>query len=134
MIKTLIITNCSSSKLTNDIDELQPIDFISEQTRRNKEEMLERKNPLLKQKALDMYTGRFYGKGEDDQFFKHGYRQLKERFNNANIDLYIVSAGYGLVNESDVIYPYNVTYDNSQFNRIKSLEINGERPFRRRAI
>jgi hypothetical protein len=51
-----------------------------------------------------MYTGRQH------LYLKAGLEQVRACYQETVIDLHIISAGYGLLNESDVIVPYNVTF------------------------
>ena len=54
--------------------------------------------------AVEMYTG------AQHRLLMEGLEQVRARYKEEVIDLYIISAGYGLLNESDVIAPYNVTF------------------------
>lgn len=53
--------------------------------------------------AVQMYTGRQH------QFVVQGINALRERYGRGVIDLVILSAGYGLIAEDEVIVPYDFT-------------------------
>ena len=120
MIKTLIISGCTSSKLKEHPLGLAPADFLSAASRTAREKALYAIDPSLEQKAYDMYTGGFYGKG-DDEAFREGFDSFKSKIPNYSdyVDLRILSAGYGLLKEDAPVFPYNVSYNN--FGEIKKL-------------
>lgn len=54
--------------------------------------------------AVDMYAGPHHDN------VKKGIRDLRERFGHDCVDLKIISAGYGLLDEEAVIAPYDITF------------------------
>ena len=99
-MKVLVVTSCTSWKKYKLINQLQPEDFLST-------ERLAARSAELKHyetSATDMYTGLQH------RYLKAGLEQLRTCYREANVDLHIISAGYGLLNESDAIIPYNVTF------------------------
>ena len=99
-MKILVITSCTSWKKHKPANQLQPEDFLST-------ERLAAKSTELKSyetAAAEMYTGRQH------TLLMTGLEQIRESYGQKVVDLYIISAGYGLLNESDVILPYNVTF------------------------
>ena len=99
-MKILVITSCTSWKKYKPTNQLQPEDFLSAE--RLAEKSIELKH--YETAATDMYTGRQH------LYLKAGLEQVRASYKEAIIDLYIISAGYGLLSESDVIVPYNVTF------------------------
>jgi len=99
-MKTLIITSCTSSKLEN------PNDSLNKEDLKNENKMLKKTNNLNSYKAINLYTGRQH------LHIKEGVSLLRENFENEVFDIKIVSAGYGLVDENDEIYPYDISFSN----------------------
>ena len=60
----------------------------------------------FKDSAAEMYTG------QQHQYLMVGLKQLREIHGQPVADLHIISAGYGLLSENDVIVPYNITFQN----------------------
>lgn len=54
--------------------------------------------------AGEMYTGRQH------TLMMSGVRRLREEFKQASFDVSIISAGYGLISETRLIAPYNITF------------------------
>ena len=54
--------------------------------------------------AAKMYTG------QQHTLLMDGVNQVRSRYGQSSLDLAIISAEYGLLNEDDVIAPYNVTF------------------------
>ncbi len=99
-MKILVITSCTSRKKYKTDNQLQPEDFLSS-------ERLAARSAELKSyatSATDMYTG------QQHQHLKAGLERLRTCYKEATVDLHIISAGYGLLNECDTIVPYNVTF------------------------
>ena len=99
-MKILVITSCTSRKKYKTVNQLQPEDFLSA-------ERLAARSAELKScetSATDMYTG------QQHRHLKAGLEQFRTSYKEAVVDLHIISAGYGLLNESDIIVPYNVTF------------------------
>lgn len=126
MFKTLIITGCSKSKLTNSPDALEPADFLPSGAGARKAK--ETKMAGLDRLAYDMYTGKFYGNGCGDKKFKQGFNEFEKNFPvHPFCDLYILSAGYGLISPTQRIYPYDVTYNPAEFSKVKALGFKNEK-------
>ena len=99
-MKILVITSCTSCKKYKPTNQLQPEDFLST-------ERLEMRSDELKDfevPAAKMYTG------QQHRDLMTGLKQLRALHGTDIIDLHIISAGYGLLSESKVIVPYNVTF------------------------
>lgn len=62
--------------------------------------------------AAKMYTG------QQHTLLMEGIAQVRTRYGQSSLDVAIISAEYGLLNENDVIAPYNVT-----FQKMKTAEI-----------
>ena len=107
MYKILILTSCTSKKAFNPPN-LLTIDDFKDKTllKQRTEELAE-----YKTKAIDMY------KGLQHMNIAEGVEQLRT-INNLTVDVAIVSAGYGLLLENDIIVPYEIT-----FNNMKSKEL-----------
>ena len=54
--------------------------------------------------AAKMYTG------QQHMLLMDGVNQVRTRYGQSSLDVAIISAEYGLLNENDVIAPYNVTF------------------------
>ena len=101
MYKILIITSCTSKKAFNPSNSLAIDDFKdTEILKQRTEELAE-----YKTKAIDMY------KGLQHTNIVEGVEQLRV-INNVIVDVAIISAGYGLLLENDIIVPYEVTFNN----------------------
>lgn len=117
-MKTLIILPCSKSKAKRCKNPLQPIDFIdpNKLSDRTKEILTEQRD--VECKAYQMYTGQFNIK------FWTVYERLIKYCASKNItndtDIYIHSAGYGLIKKDKMIIPYDVSYSREGFSMIKS--------------
>ena len=99
-MKTLIITSCTSSKLEN------PNNSLNKRDLEDKNNTLKKTNNLNSYKAINLYTGRQH------LHIKEGVSLLRENFEDEIFDIKIVSAGYGLVDENDEIYPYDISFSN----------------------
>ncbi|MDE2799131.1 MAG: hypothetical protein OXI94_10755 [Gemmatimonadota bacterium] len=99
-MKILVIGSCSGNKKHKLANQLQKEDFISpERLRQRTEELSAYKAPAAK-----MYTG------QQHRYLMEGLEQVREIYGQAVVDLHIISAGYGLLNECDIIVPYDVTF------------------------
>ena len=101
MIKTLVITSCTGEKFYQPENQLTQSDFI------NAANLIKREEELAEYKiqAKKMYTGMQHLR------LMEGISKLRETFNEGIIDLYIISAGYGLISEKKEIVPYEVTFN-----------------------
>lgn len=108
MYKILIITSCTSKKAFNPPNLLTIDDFKDEELLKQRiEELAE-----YKTKAIDMY------KGLQHKNIVEGVEQLRA-INNVIVDVAIISAGYGLLLENDIIVPYEVTFNNMNSKQLK---------------
>ena len=99
-MKILVIGSCTGKKKYKPANQLQQKDFSPPEHRRQRTEELS----AYKAPAAEMYTG------QQHRYLMEGLEQLREIYGQAVVDLYIISAGYGLLRECDVIVPYNVTF------------------------
>ncbi|WP_129727930.1 tRNA-guanine transglycosylase DpdA [Ectobacillus funiculus] len=99
-MKTLIISSCTKDKIYNVNNQLSKEDFIDLDLITQKEKRLEQ----FRTKAKDIYKGRQHVK------VMEGIQHLRDKFGKDVVDLAIISAGYGLLDEDDEIVPYNVTF------------------------
>lgn len=100
MLKTLVITSCTGSKQYQPENQLIQADFMDPVSLASRERELA---PYLLP-ASAMYTGMQHLQ------LMEGINTLREKFGREVVDLYIVSAGYGLIHEDKVIAPYNITF------------------------
>ncbi len=107
-MRLLVITSCTGRKKYKPSNQLQHEDFSSPE--RLRERTAELKD--FKASAAEIYTG------QQHLYLMDGLKQLRETHGQLVADLNIISAGYGLLSEQDVIVPYNVT-----FQKLKKKEI-----------
>ena len=101
-MKVLVITICTAKKLYQPSNRLMREDFAScEGLKRRSRELNAYKTP-----AAEMYTG------SGHLHLMNGVNNLRRTFKQRIIvDLRIISPGYGLLNECDLIVPYNYTFE-----------------------
>lgn len=99
-MKMLVITSCTGEKKFKPANQLQPEDFSSAARLRERTAELRNSEAL----AAEMYTGLQH------RYLMEGLEQVREIHGQAVADLHIISAGYGLLSEHDVIVPYNMTF------------------------
>lgn len=109
-MRILVITSCTGRKKHKPANQLKYEDFASSE--RLHQRTAELKN--FKVPAAEMYTG------QQHQHLVTGLEEVRKVYGSAVVDLQIISAGYGLLAEDDVIVPYNVT-----FQGLKKREILG---------
>ena len=107
-LKTLVITSCTGEKRFHPDNQLVQDDFLDIHRLAQREKELEQ----YKTPAGDIYTGMQH------QRLMEGIKTLRDTYGNSIVDLYIVSAGYGLISEHREVVPYEVT-----FNTMSSGEI-----------
>jgi len=107
-MRILVITSCTGRKRHKSTNQLNYEDFASSERLQQRTAELED----YKASAVEMYTG------QQHLYLMDGLQELRKRYGNDVIDLHIISAGYGLLSEDDVIVPYNVT-----FQKLKKKEI-----------
>lgn len=99
-MKTLIISSCTKDKIHNVDNQLSKADFNNLDLIAQKEKELE----PFRTKAKDLYKGRQHSR------VMEGIEHLRGKFGRDVVDLAIISAGFGLLDEDDEIVPYNVTF------------------------
>lgn len=108
MYKLLVITSCTGSKIHRPDDALTQEDFMDLKRLAEKEKKLH----TYRFPAGKMYTGLQHLR------LNEGVLALREKYGYDMLDVYIVSAGYGLISETYPILPYEIT-----FNKMKKGEI-----------
>ena len=99
-MKILVLTSCTSDKKYSPTNLLAIEDFDSpEELTRRTEEL---KN--YKIEASEMYTG------SQHVSLMEGLKKVWSKYGVPVVDLYIISAGYGLLGRDDIIVPYEVTF------------------------
>lgn len=103
----MVIDQCSGSK---DLPETAP-EFDAEETLRfSRKELLERDHvPGIA--ARDLYTGR------QQEFVKDAVRRLERE--GHDVRRYFISAGFGLVEETESLPPYEVTFSSMNVSEIR---------------
>ena len=99
-MRILVVTSCTGRKKHKPPNQLKYEDFTSS-------ERLHQRIAALKDfevPAAEMYTG------QQHRYLMAGLEEIREIYGSAIVDLHIVSAGYGLLAEDDIIVPYNVTF------------------------
>ena len=99
-MKILVITSCTSWKKHKPTNQLQLEDFLS--VERFTARSAELKS--FETSAGEMYTG------QQHRCLMDGLKAFRRVHESTVVDLHIISAGYGLLAEDDVIVPYNVTF------------------------
>ena len=110
-MKILVITNSTAKKIFSPPNQLTSVDFVDrERLNRRTHELRRYETP-----AAQMYTGDGHLRLMD------GVKNLRRTFGPDVVNLYIISPGYGLLNEETPIVPYDYTFDGLQ-----KLEIHPE--------
>ncbi len=107
-MRTLVITSCTGRKKYKTPIQLQYEDFASSERRRKRTAELKD----FEASAAEMYTG------QQHLYLMKGLKQVRDVYGPDVIELSIISDGYGLLAEDDVIVPYDVT-----FQKVKKKEI-----------
>ena len=107
-MRILVITACTGRKKHKPLNQLKYEDFATP------ERLSQRTAELrdFKDSAAEMYTG------EQHRYLMAGLKRLRKVYGQTVANLHIISAGYGLLSENDVIVPYNVT-----FQKLKKKEL-----------
>ena len=101
MHNILIITSCTGEKKFHPDNQLVQTDFEAPPILSSREkELSEYSLP-----AGEMYTGLQHLR------LMEGIKSLRDKFGNSVVDLFIVSAGYGLIPENKMVVPYEVTFN-----------------------
>ncbi|NRR19753.1 tRNA-guanine transglycosylase DpdA [Brevibacillus sp. MS2.2] len=106
--RILVVTSCTGEKIYKPENQLVLDDFVDKQRLRKREKEL--KN--YKVSAGEMYTG------SQHLALMEGVKNY--RFNGGTIDVSIISAGYGLLDEGDFIVPYEVTFNTMNSQTVKN--------------
>ena len=113
-MKILVISSCSSTKKHNPVNRLQVEDFSP--PKRFAARTAELKPYEVP--AAEMYTG------EAHKLVMEGLELVRGSYEQSTIDLSIISAGYGLLSATDLIVPYDVTFEGLGVARSDVLELN----------
>lgn len=108
-MKICVITSCTGEKKYSPSNKLIREDFFQQET------LITRSNELKEyaQKACDMYIGAQHIN------LMEGYNLLKLALKYNSLDLYILSAGYGVIPFDKIIVPYNVSFNDFSDKEIK---------------
>ena len=106
--KILVITSCTRKKAFEIPNSLEQNDFT------DRELLWQKENRLAPYRlpAAYMYTGRQH------LLLMEGLTLLRRHYGPQAADLKIVSAGYGLIDETTPIVPYNITFSNMKVSQI----------------
>src|SRR5690349_6611925 len=99
--RLLVISACSAKKNFNPPGQIDPL------SAKDLDDPILRKHGEKRLEAYCIPASQMY-RGDGHKFVRQAVALLRER--NFNLSHFILSAGYGLLNESDVIAPYNVTF------------------------
>ncbi len=108
-MKMLVVTSCTGEKLYHPENQLTQGDFEDIETLAKREAELAE----FKTTAGKIYTGMQH------QRLMEGIETLRSAYGKDIVDLYIVSAGYGLISEDREVVPYEVTFNTMNGNAIK---------------
>ena len=108
-MKMLVVTSCTGEKLYHPDNQLTQADFADAETLAKREMELAE----FKTTAGKIYTGMQH------QRLMEGIETLRSAYGKDIVDLYIVSAGYGLISEDREVVPYEVTFNTMNGNAIK---------------
>lgn len=108
MVRTLVITSCTGEKLYKPENQLLLNDFKDKKILKIKEENLS----FYKYAAGEMYTGKQHKR------LMEGIDLLRNKYGREIIDVNIVSAGYGFIDELKQIVPYEVTFNSMKANEV----------------
>jgi hypothetical protein len=99
-MKMLVVSSCTDRKTVTSADALRADDFAdAEVLHRRERQLAGHLRP-----AVEMYAGKQHRR------MVRGVQMLREVLGHENVDIRIVSAGYGLLDEDRVIAPYDVTF------------------------
>ncbi|NIM97172.1 MAG: queuine/archaeosine tRNA-ribosyltransferase, partial [candidate division Zixibacteria bacterium] len=110
-MKILIITSCTAEKRYKPKKQLTQTDFLL----RGTEAFLRREEELSAYQlpARKMYTGQQHVR------LIRGLELMRKACPEATIELKIVSAGYGLLDEESAIVPYELTFQNMRSRELR---------------
>ena len=101
-LRLLVLTSCTGEKKFHPDGALTLEDF------QDKERLIVKSEQL---KDYSSSAGLLYT-GLQHLHVLSGVKILREVFGQENVDLMILSAGYGLISEDKTIFPYEVTFNN----------------------
>jgi len=110
-LRLLVVSSCTGEKKYSPPNQLALSDFDNPSILKGREEELFEYSCM----ASDMYTG------QQHLYMMEGLQALRKNLPDNQIDLYILSAGYGLIPEDKIIAPYNVTFAEMTSSQIKQL-------------
>lgn len=99
-MRILVITSCTGRKKYKSATQLKYEDFASS----DRLDLRTAELKGFKTPAAEMYTG------QQHRHLMTGLKEVRKVYGAAVVGLHIISAGYGLLTEDDVIVPYNVTF------------------------
>ncbi|MDJ0797061.1 MAG: hypothetical protein QNJ51_09535 [Calothrix sp. MO_167.B12] len=108
--RILVVTSCTGEKLFKPKNQLKIEDFKDR-------EILKEKSQLLSQYSRP--AGEMY-KGLQHLRVMEGVNILRSCLGKESVDVKIVSAGYGIISEEEVIVPYSVTFNDMKSDEISS--------------
>lgn len=100
-MKMLVVTSCTGEKIYHPDNQLTQADFADTATLAKREAELAE----FKTTAGKIYTGMQH------QRLMEGIEALRSAYGKEIVDLYVVSAGYGLISEDREVVPYEVTFN-----------------------
>lgn len=101
-VRLFIASSCTASKRFSPEDQLIEEDFDNLSLRKRGEKRLSR----FALPAAEMYTG------QGHKYVRDAVTKLRER--RFFVSHWIISAGYGLLRETDLVVPYNVTFSGAK--------------------
>jgi hypothetical protein len=110
-MKVLVISSCTGAKASE--NKLAPTITDFEKGEAHIQQ-LHKKLVEMMLPAKDLYTGLQH------VYLMNAIRYLQENHSSVEIDLHIVSAGYGLVNSNDSLPPYEVTFTGMKSQELKA--------------
>ena len=108
-MKMLVVTSCTGEKIYHPDNQLTQADFADAATLAKREAELAE----YKTTAGQIYTGMQH------QRLMEGIEALRSAYGKEIVDLYVVSAGYGLISEDREVVPYEVTFNTMNGTAIK---------------
>jgi hypothetical protein len=108
--RILVISSCTGIKSVHHEEQLTLDDF------RDAGQLRRRENSLAqwKTKACELYAGNHH------RYMLQGVKTLRRAYGRAAVDLRIISAGYGLLREDELIVPYDVTFEQMTADQAKA--------------
>ncbi|MCY3413055.1 MAG: hypothetical protein INQ03_15565 [Candidatus Heimdallarchaeota archaeon] len=109
--RILVISSCSKSKKIQIHDQPDSERLNTRQKRRN--EIVRFQDILYP--ARELYTG------YNHAAIKYGVAKLRDRIGKDKVDHYILSAGFGLVNENQALPPYDTSFSGRSTEEIREM-------------